>query len=158
MNALVIYDSKFGNTEAVARAIETALGARRLNVADAMQADLNGVDLLVVGSPTQAGRPTTAIQAYLRQLPANALANVDVAAFDTRIDSATHGPFLRVLTAVIGFAAAKIGAGLKARGGSLIAQPEGFIVDGTEGPLRAGEEKRANAWATTLAASRVKAA
>ncbi len=153
MNALVIYDSKFGNTETVANAIGAALGANRRSVADATPADIAGIDLLVVGSPTQGGRPTTALQTYLRDLPRGALTGIDVAAFDTRIDSGSHGPFLRVLTSVIGYAAAKIGAGLKARGGKLIAEPEGFIVSGTEGPLKNGEEQRATAWATNLAAA-----
>ncbi|MGE0057271.1 MAG: flavodoxin family protein [Dehalococcoidia bacterium] len=159
MNALVIYDSKFGNTETIANAIATSLGARSLNIADATPAHVSGIDLLIVGSPTQGGRPTPAVHAYLRELPAGALATIDVAAFDTRIDSGRHGPFLRVLTSVIGFAAGKIGADLKARGGKLVAPPEGFIVDDTEGPLRAGEEQRAGAWAATLrSATRVKAA
>jgi hypothetical protein len=51
---------------------------------------------------------------------------------------------------LIGYAAGRIASGLTSKGGRLIAKPEGFIVDGKEGPLKEGELERAAAWARSL--------
>ena len=56
MNALVIYDSMFGNTEQIARAIGAELA--KLGMAEVLHIDKvsvvpTGLDLLVVGGPTQ---------------------------------------------------------------------------------------------------------
>ncbi len=84
MRTVILYDSVFGNTEKLAVHIADTLGAALRRVAD-----LSGVidfDVLIVGSPTRAFRPTPAITAWLKKLPAGALAGVRAAAFDTRID------------------------------------------------------------------------
>jgi Flavodoxin domain len=56
MRALVVYESMFGNTRAVAQAIAAGLGgpavARAIPVSAAPEEDLSGYDLLVVGGPT----------------------------------------------------------------------------------------------------------
>ena len=56
MKAVIIYESMFGNTRAVADAIAAGLRtegeATVVAAADAGKADLGGVDLLVVGGPT----------------------------------------------------------------------------------------------------------
>jgi len=36
------------------------------------------------------------------------------------------------------------------KGGRLVAEPEGFIVENKEGPLKQGELERANKWAKQL--------
>ena len=46
----------------------------------------------------------------------------------------------------------KIAKRLRAKGGTLSAPPEGFIVDGKEGPLRSQELERATAWLKELVA------
>lgn len=57
MKSIVVYESMFGNTERVARAIAEALGrcggVELVEVGDAA-ASLGSVDLLVVGGPTHA--------------------------------------------------------------------------------------------------------
>jgi flavodoxin len=151
MNALVIFDSKFGNTERVAERVGAVLGAQAIHVSQARPELIAGLDLLVLGSPTQGGRPTQVIKDFLKQLPADALKGVRVAAFDTRIDSKAHGPFFRLVTGVIGYAAGRMNSSMEARGGISATHPEGFIVEDTEGPLGTGEEQRASAWATHLA-------
>ena len=40
-------------------------------------------------------------------------------------------------------------AGLRHHEYDLVAEPEGFIMEGTEGPLRAGEPERARIWGPT---------
>ena len=89
MKVLVIYDSVFGNTEKVARAIAEGLGEegdRRDETPGRGDGDgMAGYDLLVVGSPTRGFRPTEGLVALLNQLPAGALKGRRAAAFDTRI-------------------------------------------------------------------------
>ena len=150
MKSLVIYDSQYGNTERVARKVGEVLGAEAISVSDAGPDSVVGVELLVLGSPTQGGRPTQKMQEFLKGLPSGALKGVRVAAFDTRIDSRAHGPFLRLLTGVIGFAAGRIASSSEARGAIAAVKPEGFIVTGTEGPLEDGEEAHAVVWAESL--------
>ncbi|NCC36774.1 MAG: flavodoxin family protein [Chloroflexia bacterium] len=85
MNALVIYDSVFGNTETIAQAIAAALGTQAISVSQAEAGHLRGLDLLVVGSPTCGLRPTEGMVKLLQGLPKNHLTGVRVAAVDTRI-------------------------------------------------------------------------
>jgi flavodoxin len=150
MKALVVYDSVYSNTERVAEVIAAELGAelKHARVAPSPHQDY---DVVVVGSPTQGGRPTAAVNEFLRRIDTDGLRQAGVAAFDTRFSPARHGVFLRLLMRVIGFAAGKISAQLQLKGGSLLAAPEGFIVTGKEGPLQDGEVQRAANWARDLA-------
>jgi flavodoxin len=156
MKTLVIYDSMYGNTEKVARAmaaaIETIGTANVAMVGDASAAQLEGVELLLVGSPTRGFRPTPATSAYLKKLPAGSLKGVRVAAFDTRMNVAeVKSKVLTVMARIFGYAAAPIAKGLVQKGGSLVAPPEGFFVTASEGPLKEGELDRAKGWARRMA-------
>jgi flavodoxin len=151
MNALVIYDSVFGNTEKIAQAIAAALGTQAVPVSQAEADQLRGFDLLVVGSPTRGFRPTEGIAKLLNGLPKNHLAGMRVAAFDTRIVLETiDSKALRFLVDKGGYAASTIAKALEKKGGQLAAPPEGFFVTGEQGPLRDGELQRAAAWAGGL--------
>ena len=108
--------------------------------------DLLSVDLLIVGSPTQGGRPTKAIQDFLNKLPAPAVKGISVASFDTR--------FSTKLVGIFGYAAGKIAETLKKKGGTLILSPEPFFVKSREGPLKEGELERAAVWAKRLLESK----
>jgi len=156
MKALVIYDSEFGNTEQVARAISGALepDARLLRATEARQGDLNAIDLLLAGSPTQGGRPTSAIKVFIDAIAPAGLDGIDVAAFDTRIAAEDQALPLRMLMRLIGFAAPRIASALEKKGARLVLAPEGFIVEGKEGPLRDGEIERARIWARGILAAR----
>jgi flavodoxin I len=149
MKALVVYESVYGNTERIARAIADALGpsgdVTLVRAGEARPSHLAGIDLLVVGTPTQGGRPRPSIDAFLKEIPAHALENVAVASFDTRIE----GLFARIF----GYPASRIADTQKARGGRLVGEPAGFIVKGREGPLKEGELERVAAWARQLVAS-----
>ncbi len=157
MKAIVIYDSQFGNTEKVAQAIHTALAARGESslrrAADVTDAALTGCDLIVVGSPTQRFQATEPVAHFLE---GRALPHARAAAFDTRLDMAeVDSRVLRLAVKVAGdnaWAATRIADQLAKAGATLVAEPEGFIVEGTEGPLRAGELERAAEWAARLAA------
>lgn len=151
MKALVVYDSVFGNTEQVAHAIGAALGSpdevETKRVTDVEPEQLTDVDVLIVGSPTRGFQPTPATKKLLKAIPDGELGGVKVAAFDTRfsvedVDSA----ILNVLVRLFGYAADPIADRLRKKGGDQADPPEGFIVEGTEGPLRDGELERAANW------------
>lgn len=148
MTALVVYDSQFGNTERVARAIADALGtrgpARAVRVTAAGPTDVATADVIVVGSPTQGWRPTQAMQAFVASSSASRARTAVFACFDTRFRQA------RWLT---GSAAVAMANRVRARGGKLLAAPESFFVQHTQGPLFDGELERATAWARALLAA-----
>jgi flavodoxin len=151
MNALVVYDSVFGNTEKIARAIGNALGAlgsiETLSVNQVSAETLRGRDVLIVGSPTRGFRPTEALAKFLDALPKNHLAGVRVASFDTRIALETiNSSVFRFIVDKGGYAASHIVKSLEKKGGKRIAPPEGFFVTGEQGPLKDGELERAARW------------
>ena len=146
MKALIVYDSVYGNTEKIARAIAAALTpsgeVKVLRPGEVNPSELESVDLLIVGSPTQGGRPTPAIQDFLNKVSEPAIKGINVAAFDTR--------FSTKLVAIFGYAAGKIADSLKRKGGTLILPPEAFFVKSKEGPLKEGELERAAGWAKRI--------
>jgi flavodoxin len=154
MNVTIVYDSVFGNTAKVATAIAGALehdnSVRLTSVRDANNLDLAGVDLLIVGSPTRGFRPTPQISEFLAGLH-NAHEGLRAAAFDTRIDLETvHPAPLRWVMEAGGYAAARMDEMLRDHGFAESGEFAGFLVTGTEGPLKAGEIERATEWARNL--------
>jgi flavodoxin len=144
MKILVVYDSVYGNTEKIARAIGTGIGGdvKVLRAGDVSPLELEGIDLLIAGAPTQGGRPTPAMRQFLDKATRDAVNGKNFAAFDTRISPKWVGIF--------GYAAGRIAKNLTKNGGNLVVDPEGFFVEGTEGPLKDGEDDRAAAWGTEL--------
>jgi len=67
MRTLVVYDSAYGNTEKIAKSIGSAITGevKTLHVGKVNPNELESLDLLIVGSPTQGGRPTPATQEFL---------------------------------------------------------------------------------------------
>ena len=149
MKALIVYDSVYGNTEKIARAIAGAITppdeVKVVRAGEVNPSELQSIGLLIVGSPTQGGRPTKAIQEFLSRVP-ESIKGVRVAAFDTRFSTKWVGIF--------GYAAGKIADNLKRKGGALIATPEAFYVKGKEGPLKEGELERAAGWAKGILQSK----
>ena len=153
MRALVVYDSVFGNTEQVAFAIRDSIGSEveAIRVGDVSYEQLPGLDYLIVGSPTRAFNPTKAITTFLKKIPGGSLKGVKVAAFDTRLDTEdVNSSVLNVFVKFFGYAAKPIADRLQKKGGTLAASPEGFYVEDTEGPLKAGELERAASWITGI--------
>ena len=155
MEVLVIYDSFFGNTEQIARAIGNSFdfseGVGMYRVGDVNQKQLKGLELLIIGSPTRGFKPTEAIIKFINKIPSNGLTDIKVAAFDTRFSlSSIESSALRFIVKTGGYAAKSIANLLKKKGGDLIIPPEGFYVTGEEGPLKEGELKRAADWAKQI--------
>ncbi len=140
MKALIFYDSVYGNTEQIARAIGGAIkGEVKVLQADEVDSsDFKSIDLLIIGSPTQGGRPLQSVQDLLNNIAKSSLKGLKVAAFDTR--------FTAKWVKIFGYAAGRIANELKKKGGNLLVSPEGFFVKGTKGPLKEGELKRAAEW------------
>jgi Flavodoxin domain len=171
MQAVVVYESMYGNTHRVADAIAAGLqdsfGVTVVPVAEAGPAVLADADLVVVGGPTHAHgmsrAATRRAAAEAAEKPGSgvtmepgALAPglrewfaslgqfpVKAAAFDTRM----HGP-----SAVTGRAAKGVTRLLRAHGFDVAVKPVSFLVS-RQNVLDPGETTRARDWAAKLAAS-----
>ncbi len=146
MNTFVVYDSQYGNTERIAQAIADTLRAfgqaQAVRVDPAHPVSFQGVDLLILGSPTQGFRPTLAMQFLLGNVSSQALRGLAVACFDTRF----RGRLWK------SSAAPRMARQLRTIGVEPIIPPESFFVKAmkAEGPLLAGEVERAATWARVL--------
>ncbi len=140
MKSLVIYDSIFGNTEKIARAIAGAIDAEIMNVNKPKKIDFDNFDLVIIGSPTHGGRPTEEVQKYI-----DSKVKIDgkkFATFDTRSDMKW--------VKIFGFASDHMAARLKAKGGQFLSESVGFHVSKKQGPLIDSEINRAESWARRL--------
>ncbi len=159
--ALVVFESLWGNTEQVARAIAVGLQESvEVEVVDVREApDSPGdVDLVVAGGPTHAfsmtrastredavkqGAPHGSGEPGLREwLAAQRGAHHRIATFDTRVTKVHHLP---------GSAARSAARSARKHGYDVAADPESFYVMDMEGPLAEGELERATAWGRSLA-------
>ena len=148
MKVLVVYDSLYGNTAEIAKAIGSGITGevKVLPVGEVEPSDLESLDLLIAGAPTQGGRASPPMRDFLNELPKSAVEGVNVAAFDTRMTTKWVKLF--------GYAAGKIGKALKKRGGNLLLKAEPFYVTGGKGPLKEGELERAAQWAKQVVESK----
>ncbi len=154
MKIRIVYDSIFGNTALIAKAIADRLAAGHdvtaSTVQEARGSDLVDTDLLIVGSPTRGFQPTPGIAEYLASLAPMPGAT---AVFDTRLDPETiNPPPLRWVVEVGGYAADRMASALRHRGLAVRQEHGAFLVGGTEGPLNPGELERAADWASRLVA------
>jgi flavodoxin I len=152
MKVLIVYDSMYGNTEKVAKSMGSTIATdvTVLRASEAHSFDVKSIDVLIVGSPTQAFKPTKPVQTFIKNIPGDAITGMDVAAFDTRMGASDIGRGIGFLVKLGGYAAPRIAKALKKKGGTLVAPPEGFFVTGKEGPLKEGELDRAANWAKKI--------
>jgi len=167
MRALVVYESGFGNTEIVARAVADGLSHEGLrvsfeNVRDAGPPDRSTFDLLVVGAPTHGfslsrpstrqdavrqGAPESSAETGVREWIAAMAATTDrtprlAAAFDTRVTKVRRVPMTASRSASHLLTKLEF---------VLLSPPTGFLVSDVPGPLEAHEPARAEAWGRSLA-------
>ncbi len=142
MKALVVYESTYGNTEMVARAVGNALTQYAVvqvkSVGDVTAGDVRGVNMLVVGGPTQRRGVSPQLHEWLDSLAPGCLRGVIAVAFDTRY---------RLPSLISGSAAHGIVKRLQRLGAEVFLPVESFYVEGREGPLVMGELERAGQWA-----------
>lgn len=162
MRAIVVYESLWGNTEKVARAVGRGLGGAtsvEVVASDAAPDSLDGYDLVAVGGPTHAfsmtraaTREDAALHHHAPHVPARGIREwiatlrpvslpVRAVTFDTRVDA----PRLP------GSAAKAARHELRSLGFDVTTKPHSFRVHGYEGPLVDGELARAEEWARGLA-------
>ena len=161
MHAIVVYESHWGSTKAVAEAIAEGIGteAEALTTDQATPEVVAAADLIVAGAPviafalpragataqlaadTNAPRPADVshplLRAWLERLPAGSTGG-RFAAFETRIWWSPRG------------ATGTIEARLSRAGYKRVAKAERFVVAGAYGPLREGELERARSWGRRL--------
>lgn len=167
MNALVVYESVYGNTRLIAEAIAHGLGDAAVVPVHEAADGVDERDLIVVGGPTHIHGLATVrsrqmaaeavhedgevhvepdatdepgLRAWLRDLPSKAGARA--AAFDTRLD---RSPWIS------GVASRGIAKRLRKHGYEVLST-ESFLVEDSEGPLAEGELDRAHRWGDELAA------
>ncbi len=161
MKAVVVYESHWGNTAAIARAIAEGLGGetKALTTSEATGGMLAGVDLVVAGAPIigfqlptekmlqdMAAKPGKApsppdlshpsLRAWLGALPAG---RGGAAAFETGFKLSPGGSKNAILKE------------LARAGYRQVAKGQRFLVHGSYGPVRDGELDRARAWGAELA-------
>jgi flavodoxin I len=143
MNVLIIYDFSSSKllVQTLARTLSTQGRVHLCTAEEASRFDLQTVDMLIVGCPTQSFGPTPAVLAYLESLPAEALKGVMAAAFDIRP---------RVCVWDTGSAAWSIADHLERLGATLLSPPESFFVADDGDSLEEHELERAAQWANVL--------
>ena len=154
MKTLILFESFFGNTEKIARAVGAVLNVAEsdiVRVSEVKPGQLDGVDLLIVGTPTRAFQASPDTKAFLKSLPAGALTGKKVAAFDTRAEMTEKTPgILKFMAGIFGYAAEPVLKQLVKKGGLQIQPPAGFFILESEGPLKEGELERATVWAAGI--------
>ncbi|HEX9635653.1 MAG TPA: flavodoxin domain-containing protein [Candidatus Limnocylindria bacterium] len=161
MRAIVVYESLWGNTAAIARAIAEGIGqeAQALTTDAASAEAIAHADLIVAGAPVlgfslatdqmrnsvargEDDAPTPpdlahpSMRSWLDSLPRG---RGHAAAFETRIWWSPRG------------ATGDIEGRLTRAGYRTIARPQKFVVKDKYGPLREGELDRARRWGEELA-------
>jgi hypothetical protein len=166
MKALVVFESMFGNTEQIARAVAAGLAESiEVQLAEVSQAPTEPdrqVALIVAGGPTHAfsmsrtktradainrgaqeGEREFGLREWMAALPSGQH-TAKIATFDTKIESMRFAPGSAAKDA------AKVG---RRHGYDSAVKAESFYVREVDGPLVLGEIDRARAWARQLAAS-----
>jgi flavodoxin len=136
----------------VAKAIGQAIAGevKLKKVGESRDEDLEGIDLLIIGSPTHGGRASQNIQYFLNRLSNESLKNISVAAFDTGVSTKDQGFFVKTIIKFFGYAAKHIAGAMEKKGGRLVAEPVDFFVKGKEGPLLTEELERAKKWVKSI--------
>ncbi len=148
MKILVVYDSYFGNTERIALAIKDTIPENKhvvvKKISDFQSSDIEGVEVIIIGSPTRAFRPTEAITNFLKKID---IRKYKWIAFDTGVNpKQIKSKILTIMVKLFGYAAPNMAKIIKKAGGTMLAEPETFYVIGNEGPLVTGEIDRFHKW------------
>ena len=162
--ALIIVESCFGNTRAIADSIAAGLidggvDAQVVDIDEAPSSLPADLDLLILGAPTHnRGLPTAASRTKAREqagsgeaspgigewLETTAIpASTDAAAFDTVVSKGW----------LSGSAAKAIAKALQRHQGRRTSSVRSFVVTASKGPLADGEKTDAHSWGRELAAS-----
>lgn len=139
MKSIVLYDSNFGNTQKVAETIAEGLSSSAVKISTIEATELRDYDLIILGTPIIAWKPTVRMQAFLGKL--SNLKGVKATTFDTRVKLLIHGD-----------AMGKVADALVSVGAKIIIDPAPFYVAGPQqNPhLLDGEIEKAKKWAEEI--------
>lgn len=161
MKAVVVYESLWGNTAAIARAIAEGIGpdARALSTGDATEAVIADADLIVAGAPVIGFRlPSDQARRDILKTELRAPAPPDLSHPSMRSWLAAlphgHGQSAAFETRIWwspGGATGAIERGLQEAGYAPVAKAQRFVVQDKYGPLRDGELEHARRWGAELA-------
>ena len=162
MKVFVVYESHWGNTAAVARAIAEGFGSgAQACTTDEVPPPVSAeADLIIAGAPVMAfNLPSDRMLATLandKKAPTPAdMSHVSMRAWLDGLP-AGHGRSAQFETGLRwspGGATGAIGERLEKAGFKRLGKPRRFVVKGSYGPLRPGELERAREWGTELAAA-----
>jgi hypothetical protein len=161
MKAVIVYESRWGNTEAIARAVAAGFGseAEILTTDQALDSALKGADLVVAGAPLIAfGLPSDKARGGVAAESARAPTPPDLShpMLSAWLDSLRRGhgrsaSFETRMRWSPGGATGAIDRGLEAAGYRSVGKGRRFLVKGKYGPLRDGEIELARQWGAELA-------
>ncbi len=148
MKGIVVYDSSYGNTKAIAETIsetlkESGIEVDAFYVKDVKKLSAKDYNFLVLGSPTRFGTMSFAIKGFLGKVESKEWINQPFAAFDT------ENP--ENIERKEGSAAEKIAEKLKEKKMNQLLPVLKAVVLGQKGQLKEGEIERAKEYASKLA-------
>ncbi len=153
MKGIVVFDTSYGNTKAIAEAIsetlkESGIEADAFYVKDVKKLSAKDYSFLVLGSPTKFGTMSFAVKGFLGKVKSEEWMNKPFAAFDT--ENPENVERARIENKEWS-AAEKIAAKLKEKKmNQLLPVLKALVLD-WKGPLVEGEIERAKEYAKRLA-------
>jgi len=136
--ALVVYDSKYGNTKIVAERIadivrkEGSIETGLSYVEDFNMNQIPGFDVLVIGAPNHMGRPSRRARKFIKRLGKLDIGGKRIAFFDTCLKTeegkATGGMEKRIRDFTPGV--------------QFLSPHLSVLVDGMKGPITEGEQPK----------------
>lgn len=150
MKCLVVYESVFGNTKLVAETICQTVG-ENCDIKHVDNIDIDEeYDLIFIGSPTRAFRPTKNVVGFVKKLPL--FQNTKkVAIFDTRFDIEKHdSKLLKYMVRKFGYSNDTLIKLCKKDGIIVLGEPGEFYVEDTEGPLCSNATTKIEKWTSDI--------
>lgn len=149
MKGVVVFDSKYGNTENIAEEIKNVLvkaghDVDLLTVKKSFGLEAGYYEFIVLGAPTHIGRTSRNSRKFLKKMPEDEWAGKRFAAFDTVMKSFSEKSPIETN------AAEQIDAAFNYLRLSRIVKPMEFEVVGTKGPLAGGELEKARKFAASI--------
>lgn len=145
MKVLIVFDSYFGNTQKIAEAIfDVVQNNGELSSVNELQIN-EYYDLIVIGSPTRAFRPTKKIVSFAKNLRKEQLKYV--AFFDTRMDiQKVDSKILTFMARCFGYSNDTLSKIFMKKRIPVLIEPGEFFVKDSEGPLFENEIDKAKRW------------
>lgn len=137
--AIAIYDTRFGNTEKIAKALARGMEKQGVDV-DCVKVDkvnfdkLEEYDFLAVGGPTHKAGTSKRMKEFLEKLESFDISGKEGFCFDTRVRS-------RLNRFGLNSAAKRIEKKMKKMRVTMIKPCKSAIVEGRDGPLEEGVEE-----------------